>query len=130
MVFQIFLSYIYRRNSTEISVRTWKNHFIAVLCGVVNLLPMQLCICLVHQAHIKSNLLFPERSNPKLSAHATMGGGGGGNFNKTLLEPLGTKVIVHLKPDKKITGSSCSGWVVPCTRHGTLYMLQGICHNN
>ena len=73
---------------------------------------------------------IPGKIKPKALGPCNNGGGGGGNFNKTLLEPLGTKVIVHLKPDKKITGSSCSGWVVPCTRHGTLYMLQGICHNN
>ena len=51
---------------------------------------------------IELNLLHLEISNQKLSAHATQEGMF--DFNKTSLDPTGTKVIVHGKPGK------CKSW--------------------
>ena len=57
---------------------------------------------LVPQAELTLNLLQNSQVNPKLSAWAYVFGQF--DYNTTPLSPLGTKVIVHVKPQK------CASW--------------------
>jgi hypothetical protein len=54
---------------------------------------------LVKQANITLNLLRASCLNPKLSAYAQLHGSF--DFNRTPLAPPGTKVVIHVKPDKR-----------------------------
>jgi hypothetical protein len=58
---------------------------------------------LLFQAKLTLNLLRSSRVNPKLSAYAYLNGNF--DFNKTPLAPLGTKVVIHLKPDQHASSS-------------------------
>jgi hypothetical protein len=59
---------IHRRNAAERAIRTFKNHFIAGLCGVDQYFPLHLWDRLLPQAILTLNLLRGSRINPKLSA--------------------------------------------------------------
>ena len=58
--------------------------------------PLHLWCRILPQASVTLNLLRPSRTNPTLSAHAQLYVLF--DFNATIFAPLGTKVIVHLKP--------------------------------
>ena len=77
----------------------FKNHFLAGLAGVDPSFPIKQWDKLLAQAEITLNLLQTSLANQKLSAYAYLFGNF--DFNKTLLAPLGTKVAVHIKPDKR-----------------------------
>ena len=85
-----------QKNAPERSIYTWKNHFIARLCGVGKLSPMHIWCLLLQQVQITMNLLRTSIPNPKLLDHGALEVMF--DFNKKKLAPLGTKVIVHKKP--------------------------------
>jgi hypothetical protein len=97
--FQLVPPGMHRRNAAERAIRTWKNHFIAGLCSTDPNFPLYLWDTMVNQANITINLLRASRINPKLSAYAQIHGNF--DFNRTPLAPPGTKVLIHVKPDKR-----------------------------
>ena len=88
----------HRLNPAERAVSTFKNHFIAILAGCDERFPKYLWCQLIPQAVITLNMLRQSRINPKLSAHDQVFGTF--NYQRTPLAPLGTKVIIHERPDQ------------------------------
>ena len=66
--FQLVPPGVHRRNAAERAIRTFKNHFIAILCGLDKDFPLHLWDRLVAQAELTLNLLRGSRINNKLSA--------------------------------------------------------------
>ena len=99
--FQLAAPHDHRLNPAERAVSTFKNHFIAILAGCDERFPKYLWCQLVPQAVITLNMLRQSRINPKLSAHDQVFGTF--NYQRTPLAPLGTKVIIHERPDQRMT---------------------------
>ena len=91
--------HIHRQNSAERAIRTFKNHLLANLAGADPNFPVSEWDRLLPQIQITLNLLRNSRVNPALSSYAYLFGNY--DFNKALLAPVGTKVISHLKSDKR-----------------------------
>ena len=73
-----------------------QNHFIAGLASVNKKFPVHLWCRLLPHCLLTLNLLCPSRINPELSAYSQLHGAF--DFNRTLLAPPGTKIIIHNKP--------------------------------
>ena len=86
IVFQLVPPHLYRANAAEQAIRTWKNHFIIILCGLDPLFPLQLWDKLIDQVNLTLNLLRPSRLNPKMAAEAMFNGPF--DFNRTPIAPL------------------------------------------
>jgi hypothetical protein len=116
--YQLVPPHVHRRNAAERAIRTYKNHLLAILAGADPDYPIQEWDRFLPQCQITLNLLRNSRVNPKLSAHAYLFGNF--NFNATPLAPLGTKVVVHLKPNKRTSYSyhGEEGWYIgPSLEH-------------
>jgi hypothetical protein len=72
--FQLAPPHLHRRNAAERSIRTFKNHFVAILCGADPNFPIHLWDPLIPQVILTLNLLCGSRINPRLSAHAQLHG--------------------------------------------------------
>ena len=96
ITYQLVPPHLHRANTTERVIRTWKNHFIAILCGLDPAFPLQLWDRLLEQTNLTLNLLRVSRINPKMVAESMLNGPY--NFNRTPIAPLGTKVLIHEKP--------------------------------
>jgi hypothetical protein len=83
-------------NRAKGTIRTFKNHFIAILAGVDPMFPPYLWDLLLPQAELTLNLLWKLALNPKISAWEYFHGLF--DFNKTLLGPVGCRVLIHAKP--------------------------------
>ena len=97
--YQLTPPHIHQINAAERAIRTYKNHFLAGLASVDPTFPINGWDRLLLQAKITLNLLRISRINPNLSAYAVLNGNY--DFNKHLMAPPGTKVIVHTKPAKR-----------------------------
>ena len=100
----------HRRNISERSIQTEKDHFVAILVGVSTNFPMYLWCRLIPQAEFTLNLLRQSITTPNVSANAH----GTHNFMKQPLVPLGCDVQAHKKADKRRTWDphSCDGWML------------------
>ena len=100
----------HRRNAAEVAIRNFKAHFLSILAGVADDFPMQLWDRLLPQAEITINLLRQSNATPTVSAYAHMSGPF--DYNKMPLAPMGCKVQVHEKTDKRGTWAfhSVDGW--------------------
>lgn len=97
--FQLVPPYQHRTNAAERAIRTFKNHFCAGLATCDPDFPLREWDRLLPQAELTLNLLRNSRVNPSLSAWAYFFGNH--NFNKVLLLPPGTQVILHAKPNNR-----------------------------
>jgi len=86
----------HRTNAAERAIRTWKNHFIAVLCTTHKDFPLQLWDELIEQGEITLNLMRSCRRDPTISAYEAIRGPF--DINKTPIAPAGTRVAIHVKP--------------------------------
>ena len=123
--FQFTPAGIHRRNAAEGAIRTFKNHFIAILCSTDPEFPFQLWDCLLPQALTTLDLLRGSRINPKVSAYAQLNGAF--DFNRTPMgPPPGTRVLVHELPE---AGGSWAphavpGWYIgPAFKHYQCYRV-------
>ena len=87
---------MHRRNRAERAIRTFKDHFIAILAGVDAKFPPYLWDLLLPQAELTLNLLRQSTLNPRISAWEYFQGPF--DFNKTPLGPVGCRVLIHAKP--------------------------------
>ena len=102
--FQLVPPHVHRRNAAERAIRTFKNHLLAILAGAHKEYPVsEEWDRFLPQCEMTLNFLHNSRVNPKLSSYAYLFGNF--DFNKTPLAPLGTKVVVHLKSDKRTSFS-------------------------
>ena len=113
------------RHNTERAIRTFKNHFISILCSTDSTFPLKLWDQqLLEQAMITLNLLRGSRVTPSLSAQAQLHGAF--DFNRTPLGPPGTRVLIHELPDKR--GTWCPHTILgfytgPATEHYRCYKV-------
>jgi hypothetical protein len=91
--YQLVPPHCHRRNATERSIRTFKEHFVAGLSSVDPAAPLHLWDRLLPQAEITLNLLRTSRLHPQLSAAAHFHGLV--DYNKTAFAPPGCKIIAH-----------------------------------
>jgi hypothetical protein len=70
IAYQLVPPHCHRRNAAERAIRTFKEHFVAVLSSVDPSFPMHLWDRLLPQAEITLNLLRTSRLHPQLSAPA------------------------------------------------------------
>ena len=100
----------HRANAAERAIRTFKNHFISILCSCDPSFPLNLWDRLIDQAVITLNLMRTSTINPKLSAYAQIHGSF--DFNVAPLGPPGTKVVIHEKPQQRETWAphGVDGW--------------------
>jgi hypothetical protein len=85
---------VHRVNAAERAIRTFKNHFVALLHSVDSAFPLAHWDRLLPQATLTLNLMRSSRIHPSLSAHASLFGNF--NFNSTPLAPCGTRIIAHV----------------------------------
>ena len=115
--YQLVPPHTHRANAAERAIQTFKNHFKAGLASLDPDFPVAEWDRLLDQAFLTLNLLRTARINPNLSAHAYLFGNF--NFNATPLEPPGTKVVVHSKPDNRASwdANGKEGWYVGYSPH-------------
>jgi hypothetical protein len=85
-------------NLAERAVRTWRNHFLSGMTGIPPSFPIANWCCLTAQCNTTLSMMHPCWQNPRLSAHKAMEGSF--PFDATPMAPLGTEVVVHLKPNR------------------------------
>jgi hypothetical protein len=102
----------HRVNAAERAIQTFKNHFIAGLCTVNKLFPLQLWCKIIKQAEMTLNMLRATRINPKLSAYNMLEGIY--NFDRTPMAPPGTKEIIYTDPKMRKSWETHAkdGWYV------------------
>lgn len=110
--FQLVPPHQHQRNAAERAIRTWKNHFLAILCSTDDGFPLHLWDHLVPQANITLNLLRGSRINPRLSSWAQVYGVF--DYNRTPLAPPGTRVLAHEPSTVRKTWArhALEGWYV------------------
>ena len=116
--FQFIPPDIHRRNSAEQSIRTFKEHFIAVLASTHKDFLLHIWCWLIPHASLTLNLLRQSRMKPKLSGYAQLHGEF--NYNTTPLARHGIQVIINEKPAVRGTWAShgVKWWyLVPSMNH-------------
>jgi hypothetical protein len=92
---------IHRTNTAERAIRTWKNHFVAIRAGAPSTYRLSNWCKDLEQTDITLNMLRPCTTNPLLSAYESMEGMF--SFDRTPMAPVGTEVMIHVKPSKRQT---------------------------
>jgi hypothetical protein len=114
--------HIHRVNAAERAIQTFKNHFIAGLCTVNKLFPIQLWNELLPQAELTVNLLRTSCLDPNMSAYAMLEGEY--NFDHTPVAPPGTRAMVYDNPKDRTTWGTHAddAWYVgPTPQHHRCY---------
>ena len=112
----------HRANASERAIRTFKNHFISILCSIDSKFPMNEWDRLLPQSILTLNLLRSSRIHPSLSAHASIFGQY--DFNKTPIAPPGTKIVAHTAAEGRPTFGQHGkvGWYIgPSPEHYRCY---------
>ena len=89
----------HRQNKAERCIRTWKNHFIAILSATDPTFPMHAWDELIPHAELTINLLRASNTCIKISAWEHVHGKY--NFWSTPIGPPGTAVLVYESPDTR-----------------------------
>ena len=92
---------MHRTNIAERACRTWKNHFSATRAGTPPSFKMANWCKMTEQCDITLNMLRPCTLNPNLSAFEAMEGMY--SFDATPMAPVGTEMLMHLKPIRRNT---------------------------
>jgi hypothetical protein len=123
--YQLDPPHINRRKNAERAIQTFKNHFIAGLCSEDPTFPLKLWYKLLPQATITLNILRQSRINPRMSAYAQLNGHF--DFNRTPLDPPGTRITAHEKPDQRVSwdphGVDCY-YLGPALDHYRFYQVH------
>ena len=99
---------MHRQNSSELAIRTCKNHYIEVFSTTNKYLPISEWDHQVLQYPITMNLQRNSRVNPSILACTYLYEPY--TFNKSPMAPSGTRVVLHDKPDNHtcIVDVNCS----------------------
>ena len=110
--FQLVPPHIYLRNSAERAIWNFKEHFIAGLSSTHKDFPLHLWFRLLLHVILTLNLIRQSCMNPKLSGYAQLHGEF--NYNTTPLAPPSIQVIIHKKPNVRVTWEShvVKGWYI------------------
>eukprot|EP00804_Cyclotella_cryptica_P028971 CCRYP_012389-RA/>CCRYP_012389-RA protein AED:0.32 eAED:0.32 QI:0/0/0/1/0/0/2/0/614 len=93
--FQLVPPHVHRCNAAERAIRTFKDHFLAVLAGTAPSFPADRWDLLIPHAELTLNLLRASHCNPALSAWEDLFGPF--NFDATPLGPAGCCILIHSK---------------------------------
>ena len=104
MTFQLVPPHDHRRNVAEKAIKTFKDHFVAVLCGADESFPLQLWCQILRHAENQLNLLQKSRAMPQLSAFSHMYGDH--DYNAHPWAILGQQVELHVTPKQRRTWES------------------------
>jgi hypothetical protein len=96
MKLQLVPPHDHRCNLAKKAIRTFKDHFVAILCGADNAFPLHLWDRLLPQAEHTLNMLQPSQVTPTISAYAYLWKQH--DYSGNLFAPLGCKVEAHLVP--------------------------------
>ncbi len=112
MTYQLVPPHDHRRNKAEKAIQTFKDHFVAILCGADTSFPLNLWDLLLRQAEHTLNMLRPARMTPTVSAYTYLWGQH--DYNTNPFAPLGCKVESHLVPSIRETWAphTASGYYV------------------
>ncbi len=94
--FQLVPPDMHCRNCAEQAIRTFKALFLSILAGVDPTFPPYLWDLLLPQAELTLNLLRQSALSPQISVWEFFQGPF--DFNKTLLGPVGCRIVIHAKP--------------------------------
>ena len=89
----------HRRNQPEQAIQTFKAHFISVLAGVNNKIPLSLWCHLLEPTKLTLNLLHQPRVAPNISAFPHVHGAH--NYMRKPFDPIRCAIQMHVKPDKR-----------------------------
>jgi hypothetical protein len=92
--YQLVPPHVHRRNRAERAIRTFKDHFLAILAGTNPTFPRNCWDLLLPQAELTLNLLQPS-PQPTMSAWHHLFGPY--NFDATPMGPAGCRVLIHTK---------------------------------
>ena len=95
--YQLVPPHVHRRNAAERAIRTFKDHFLGILAGVDPSFPASRWDLLLPQAELTLNLLRGCHYDPSVSAWEGLNGYY--KFDATPMGPLGSRVILHAKPE-------------------------------
>ena len=98
MTYQLVPPHDHRKNVAEKAIQTFKDYFVAVLCGIDAKFPMQLWCRILQQAENQLNLLRRSRVDPSKSTFEVLYGKH--NYNQNPWAPLGCAVKLHVTPNK------------------------------
>jgi hypothetical protein len=90
---------IHHTNPAKLAIHTWKNHFIVNMAGLPKSFPIANWCHLTTQCNATLNTLCPCCQNPLLLAHEALEGLF--SSDATPMAPLGTEVLVHMKPNHR-----------------------------
>ena len=122
--YQLVPPHTHRRNAAKVAIKTFKQHFIAILAGTHKQFPLHLWCRLLPQAEMTLNMLRPCRYDPTMSAYQAIQGEF--NYDTTPLEILGCKAITHEKPHQRKTWAphAVDGWYIgPAMEHFRCYKV-------
>ncbi|KAL7425785.1 hypothetical protein ACHAXH_000392, partial [Discostella pseudostelligera] len=93
---QLVLPHVHRRNAAKRAIRTFKDHFLAILAGTDPTFPADSWDLLLPHAELTLNLLRPSNvpSTATSAWHALFGNF---NFDATPIGPAGSRVLIHNK---------------------------------
>ncbi len=74
MTYQLVPPHDHRRNKVEKAIQTFKDHFVAILCGANTLFWLNLWDLLLCQAEHTLNMLRPSHMTPTVSAYTYLWG--------------------------------------------------------
>jgi hypothetical protein len=104
---------IHHTNPAKQAIRTWKNHFLASMTGLPKLFPIANWFHLLTKRNTTLNMPPLRCQNPLLLAHKALEGSF--SFDATPMAPLGTEVLVHMKPNCQCTwGYHASVVLIAC----------------
>eukprot|EP00804_Cyclotella_cryptica_P013267 CCRYP_007042-RA/>CCRYP_007042-RA protein AED:0.32 eAED:0.32 QI:0/0/0/1/0/0.33/3/0/993 len=108
---------MHRTNIAERAICTWKNHFVAIRAGTPRTYRLSNWCKDLEQTNITLNMLHPCTTNPLLSAYEAVEGMF--SFDRTPMAPIGTKVMVHIKPNQRQTCGyhAIRAWYFAPARH-------------
>ena len=92
---QYFPPNVHRANRAERAIRTFKNHFIAILAGAHPDFPLSLWDSVLEQVELTLNLLRPSHQTSSISAYQSLRGLF--DFVNHAFAPIGTQVAIHNK---------------------------------
>ena len=95
MTYQLVPSHNHHRNiATEKAIQTFKDHFMAVLCGITEKFLMHLWCHILQQVEHQLNLLWKSNVTPAVSCFAAMYRQH--DYNVNPVAPLGCKADMHV----------------------------------